>query len=167
MSTRHNTEQGIDMAAVTDSQTLSARSVRARLVAYWIVTGLLASELVLGGIWDILRIPLVRDVVTHVGYPTYLLVLLGVWKLLGAAALLAPRLPLLKEWAYAGAFFVFSGAIVSHLTTGNDLHELGFLVVLLLLIAASWTLRPATRRLGSSAGEQGVSPSRPAGAVTI
>jgi hypothetical protein len=152
MSTRHNTERGIDMAAVTGSQTLSARAVRAKLVTYWIVTGLLAAELVLGGIWDILRIPLVRDVVTDLGYPTYFLVLLGIWKLLGAAALLVPRFPLLKEWAYAGVFFVFSGAIVSHLTTGKDLHELGFLSVVIVLIAASWALRPPTRRVGGLTG---------------
>ena len=152
MSPRHHTEHGIDMATVTSSQTRSARAVRAKLVAYWIATGLLAAELVLGGIWDILRIPLVRDVITHLGYPTYFLVLLGIWKLLGAAALLVPRFPLLKEWAYAGVFFVFSGAIVSHLTTGKNLHELGFLFVVLILIAASWVLRPATRRVGGSTG---------------
>jgi len=150
MSTRHHTEQGIDMATVTSSQTRSARAVRAKLVTYWIATGLLAAELVLGGIWDILRIPLVRDVVSHLGYPTYFLVLLGIWKLLGAAALLVPRFPLLKEWAYAGVFFVFSGAIMSHLTTGKDLHKLGFLFVVLVLIAASWALRPPTRRVGGS-----------------
>jgi uncharacterized membrane protein YphA (DoxX/SURF4 family) len=123
-------------------------STRAKMITYWIATGLLAAELGLGGIWDVLRIPLVRNVVTDLGYPTYFLVLLGIWKLLGAAALVVPRFPLLKEWAYAGAFFVFSGAIVSHLTTGKDLQEIGFLSVLLILIAASWALRPTTRTLG-------------------
>lgn len=140
------------MAAVTSYQTASTRTMVLKLVAYWIATSLLTAEMVLGGIWDILRIPLVRDVVTDLGYPTYLLVLLGIWKLLGAAALLVPKFPLLKEWAYAGAFFVFSGAIVSHLTTGKDVHEVGFLSVLLVLIAASWALRPAPRRLAGSTG---------------
>lgn len=79
------------MAAATSSQTVSTRAMRAKLVGYWIATSLLTAELVLGGIWDILRIPLVRDVVAHLGYPTYFLVLLGIWKLLGAAALLVPR----------------------------------------------------------------------------
>ncbi|MGH2444379.1 MAG: DoxX family protein [Chloroflexota bacterium] len=152
MSARHNTEQGIDMAAVTSSQTPSARAVRTKLVTYWIATGLIAAELVLGGIWDILRIPYVRDVVTHLGYPTYFLVLLGIWKLLGVVTLLVPRSPLLKEWAYAGVFFVYSGAIVSHLTTGKDLQVLGSLFVLLVLTVASWALRPATRRVGGSTG---------------
>ncbi|HWS94196.1 MAG TPA: DoxX family protein [Mycobacterium sp.] len=132
------------MTAFTKSRTMP---VGAKTITYWIATGLLAAELLLGGIWDVLRIPLVRNVVTDLGYPTYFLVLLGTWKLLGAAALLAPRFPLLKEWAYAGAFFVFSGAIVSHLTTGKDMQEIGFLSVVLILIAASWALRPPTRTL--------------------
>ena len=132
---------------MTTSTNTRHASNRATIITYWIATGLLAAELGLGGIWDVLRIPLVRNVVTDLGYPTYFLVLLGTWKLLGAAALLAPRLPLLKEWAYAGAFFVFSGAIVSHLTTGKDLHEIWFLSVVLILIAVSWALRPAARTL--------------------
>jgi hypothetical protein len=78
---------------------------------------MVAIELGLGGIWDIARIPYVRNLVTHLGYPSYLLVLLGCWKVPGAVALLVPRRPLLKEWAYAGAFFTYTGAIVSHLTT--------------------------------------------------
>jgi hypothetical protein len=84
--------------------------------------------------------------VTHLGYPSYFLVLLGSWKVLGAVALLAPRRPLLKEWAYAGAFFTYTGAIVSHLSTGYDLNELPLLVVLTALTVLSWALRPPSRR---------------------
>jgi hypothetical protein len=73
-------------------------------------------------------------------------VLLGTWKVLGAVALLVPRRPLLKEWAYAGAFFTYSGAIVSHLTTGYDLAELWLLGVLTALTVLSWALRPSSRR---------------------
>ena len=120
---------------------------RAQMTTYWIATGLLVAELTLGGIWDVLRIPLVRNVVTHLGYPTYFLVLLGTWKLLGAAALVVPRFPLVKEWAYAGVVFVFSGAIVSHLTTGKDVQEVAFCSIVLILTVASWALRPATRTL--------------------
>jgi DoxX-like protein len=130
---------------------------RARMTTYWIATGLLVAELTLGGIWDVLRIPLVRNVVTHLGYPTYFLVLLGTWKLLGAAALLVPRLPLVKEWAYAGVFFVFSGAIVSHLTTGKDVQEVAFCSIVLILTVASWALRPATRTLHERAHDQNIS----------
>ncbi len=140
-------ERGIEMTAAKKSKTVSTRATRNKLITYWVATGLVVAELVLGGIWDILRIPLVRDVVTRLGYPTYFLVLLGIWKLLGAAALLLPRLPLVKEWAYAGVFFVFSGAIVSHLATGKDVRQVGYLSVVIVLTAASWALRPATRRL--------------------
>ena len=85
------------------------RSMRWRSVGYWLATVSVAAELGLGGIWDIARIPYVRDLVTHLGYPSYFLVLLGSWKVLGAVALLVPRRPLLKEWAYAGAFFPTPG----------------------------------------------------------
>jgi uncharacterized membrane protein YphA (DoxX/SURF4 family) len=83
----------------------------------------------------------------HLGYPSYFLVLLGIWKVLGAVALLIPRHPLLKEWAYAGAFFTYTGAIVSHLTTGYDRSEVGLLAALTILTVLSWALRPASRRL--------------------
>jgi hypothetical protein len=122
------------------------RSRRYRSVGYWVATVLVAIELGLGGIWDIARIPYVRNLVTHLGYPSYFLVLLGCWKVLGAVALLVPRRPLLKEWAYAGAFFTYTGAIVSHLTTGYALGELPLLVALTALTVLSWALRPPSRR---------------------
>ena len=106
-----------------------------------------AAELGLGGAWDIARLPFVRDLVTHLGYPSYFLVLLGTWKVLGAAALLVPGRPLLKEWAYAGAFFTYTGAIVSHLTTGYDLGEVGLLAVMTALTGTvlGATTSPAVR----------------------
>ena len=117
-----------------------------RPVGYWVATALVVGELGLGGIWDIARIPYVRNLVAHLGYPSYFLVLLGCWKVLGAVALLVPRRPLLKEWAYAGAFFTYTGAIVSHLTTGYDLGELPLLIALTALTVLSWALRPPSRR---------------------
>ncbi len=117
-----------------------------RSVGYWLATIPVAAELGLGGIWDIARLPFVRDLVTHLGYPSYFLVLLGSWKVLGAIALLVPGRPVLKEWAYAGAFFTYTGAIVSHLTTGYDLGEVGLLAVMTALTVLSWALRPPRRR---------------------
>ena len=126
------------------------RSLRFRSAGYWLATAAVVGELGLGGIWDIARLPFVRDLVTHLGYPSYFLVLLGTWKVLGAVALLVPRRALLKEWAYAGAFFTYTGAIVSHLTTGYDLTEVGLLAVLAALTVVSWALRPPSRRMHHS-----------------
>ena len=122
------------------------RSPRWRQAAYWLATVAVAAELAVGGIWDIMRLPSVRDLVMHLGYPSYFLVLLGSWKVLGAIALLIPRRPLLKEWAYAGAFFTYTGAIASHLATGYDLGEAGPLAILTALTVLSWALRPPSRR---------------------
>jgi hypothetical protein len=118
-----------------------------RPVAYWLATAAVVGEMGLGGAWDIARLPMVATLVTHLGYPSYFLVLLGTWKVLGALAILVPRRPLLKEWAYAGAFFTYSGAIASHLTTGYSLGELGLLAPLVVLTVLSWWLRPASRRI--------------------
>ncbi len=127
-------------------------AVRWRAVGYWLATLPVVAELGLGGIWDITRIPYVRDLVTHLGYPSYFLVLLGTWKVLGAIALIIPGRPLLKEWAYAGAFFVYTGAIVSHLTKGYDVGEVGLLAIMTALTVLSWALRPPSRRVHSSPG---------------
>jgi hypothetical protein len=107
----HPTRRGIGIDTSTEPPTTASRygSLRWRSVGYWLATVLVAAELGLGGIWDIARLPMVRDLVTHLGYPSYFLVLLGTWKVLGAVALLVPRRALLKEWAYAGAFFTYTG----------------------------------------------------------
>jgi hypothetical protein len=137
------------MDIMTESPAIVSREryTRVRSSGYWLATAVVAGELGLGGIWDIARIPFVRDLAVHLGYPSYFLVLLGSWKVLGALALLVPRHPLLKEWAYAGAFFTYTGAIVSHLTTGYDRGEVALLAVLAILTVLSWALRPASRRL--------------------
>jgi hypothetical protein len=124
---------------------------RAKRIAYWTATGLVTAELGLGGAWDVLRVPHVRDLVDHLGYPSYFLVILGVWKLLGMVALLAPGLPLLKEWAYAGVVFTDTGAVASHLVVGYGSGELAVLIPLIALTVLSWSLRPASRRVPSRA----------------
>ena len=120
-------------------------SPRLRAAGYWTATACVAAEMGVGGAWDIARLPFVADLVAHLGYPSYFLVLLGTWKVLGAAALLVPRRPLLKEWAYAGAFFTYTGAMISHLVTGYSLSEVPLLSVMTALTITSWALRPATR----------------------
>jgi uncharacterized membrane protein YphA (DoxX/SURF4 family) len=88
-----------------------AFSSRSQIIAYWVTTALVVFELALGGAWDILRVPQVRGLIERLGYPSYFLVILGIWKLLGAVALAIPRFPRLKEWAYAGVLFDLTGAV--------------------------------------------------------
>jgi len=116
-------------------------------VIYWIATAVLVSELVLGGIWDVLRVPQVHVIIDRLGYPPYFLVILGIWKLLGAVALIVPRFPRLKEWAYAGVVFDLTGALVSNLVSGvADTVTLAYLLLMTGVTATSWALRPASRR---------------------
>jgi len=84
--------------------------------------------------------------VTHLGYPVYVLTILGIWKLLGVVAVLIPRFPLLKEWTYAGLFFAMTGAIYSHIAAGNPVSEMLPSMLLLILTILSWYFRPPDRR---------------------
>ena len=86
------------------------------------------------------------DSITHLGYPVYLLTMLGIWKILGVVAILIPRFPLLKEWAYAGLFFAMTGAIFSHIAVGNPALEIFPALLLLILTVVSWYSRPADRK---------------------
>jgi hypothetical protein len=124
-----------------------------RRLAYWISTVAITAELAVGGIWDVARTAYVRDVVTHLGYPPYFLVLLGSWKIAGAITLLVPGRPLLKEWAYAGSFFTYSGAMVSHLASGYARGEVVLLAVFTALTVVSWATRPAGRRVARRQAE--------------
>ncbi len=123
------------------------RAERNKVIAYWVTTALLAGELGLGGVWDVLKVPQVREVTDRLGYPGYFLVILGVWKLFGAIAVIVPRFPRLKEWAYAGIVFNLTGALASHMASGViGSGTLVYLVVMMGVTAASWTLRPPSRR---------------------
>ena len=84
---------------------------------------------------------------THLGYPAYFVTILGISKILGVVALLIPKYPLLKEWAYAGFFFMMSGAIFTHIAAGNSVIEIFPSLLLLILIVISWYFRPADRKL--------------------
>jgi len=120
-----------------------------RNAIYWLATALLASELVLGGVWDVLRVPQVHVIIDRLGYPSYFLVILGIWKLLGAVAVIVPRFPRLKEWTYAGVVFDLSGALVSNVVSGiHDAGTIAYLLLMLGITATSWALRPPSRRRG-------------------
>ena len=85
--------------------------------------------------------------IRHLGYPVYFLTILGIWKIVGVVALLIPRFPLLKEWAYAGFFFVMLGAIFSHIAVGDSMSELFPSLLLLILTVVSWYFRPENRKI--------------------
>ena len=121
-------------------------------VAYWITTGLIAFFIGTGGLGQMVQYyanP--HAVVPVLGYPMYFFGILGVWKFLGAIAILLPGYPLLKEWAYAGIFFDLTGAAASCVAVGGY-GAYGFHVLAPLILAgvavASWALRPSGRTVG-------------------
>ncbi len=122
--------------------------MNARVLCYWATTLPLTLELLVGGEWDLVHRPAVVQVVTQLGYPAYLLTILGFWKLLAGVTLLAPRLARVKEWAYAGIVFELSGAAASQAVRGHASDSVGPLVLLGLALA-SWALRPPGRMLGT------------------
>jgi hypothetical protein len=136
-----------------------------RTVGYWTLTVIIAWEMAAGSMWDLLQIEYVRGVFHELGYPLYLLCILGAWKLPCAMVLLVPRFPRLKEWAYAGAFFNYSGAAASHLLHGDAAKDWLGPLVFGILTLGGWALRPAERRLASAAPETRTRPA--AWAVTL
>lgn len=140
---------------MTNLPTSAFRS-RCYIIAYWVTTALVVLELAWGGVWDILRVPQVRSLIERLGYPSYFLVILGIWKLLGAVALAIPRFPRLKEWAYAGVLFDLTGAVASLLASGLiDAGTMAYPIVMTCVAVASWALRPPSRRLGPGVPETG------------
>lgn len=119
-------------------------------IIYWIATLWLALGMISTGAVQLLKAKAGAggvDSVTHLGYPTYFLTILGIWKVLGVVAILIPKFPVLKEWAYAGFFFAMSGAIFSHVVSGSALGEILPSVLLLVLTIVSWYFRPEDRKI--------------------
>jgi hypothetical protein len=116
-------------------------------IIYWVATLWLSLGMVSTGAVQLLRINEEVEKMTQLGFPVYILTILGVWKMLGVIAVLIPKTPLLKEWAYAGFFFAMSGAVFSHFATGDPAKEFFGPVLLIVLTIISWYFRPAERRL--------------------
>lgn len=115
-------------------------------IVYWIATLWLALGMTSTGIVQLIKPKADVDQITHLGYPIYLLTILGVWKLLGVVAVLIPGYPRLKEWAYAGFFFAMSGAAISHLVLHDPLSLILPSLLLLTLTLVSWYFRPVSRK---------------------
>ncbi|MER5626724.1 DoxX family protein [Streptosporangium sp. NPDC002544] len=150
--------------ATDEKPTTVARSgwnwSRIRPLAFWATTFVIVFELTAGSVWNLLPIEWVEVQLRHLGYPHYFAYILGVWQAGAAVAIIAPRLPLIKEWAYAGAFFLWSSAVASHLIVGDGLQTWGVPLMFGTCAIASWVLRPADRRLP----ETGLRRDRPANA---
>ncbi|HVS96706.1 MAG TPA: DoxX family protein [Puia sp.] len=119
-----------------------------RTIAYWVTTSIIFLETATGAEWDLVRNAFVRNVFDHLGYPHYLLSLLGAWKLPAAIILIIPGFVRVREWAYAGLFFVYTGAAASHFILGQTGSGWGPLVFAALTMA-SRALRPRARKLSA------------------
>lgn len=116
-------------------------------VAYWVITAAVVGECVIGGAMDLFRMAPFYPAMIALGYPGYLATILGVAKLLAGVMLLAPRLPRLKEWAYAGILINMVGAAASIVATHQSATNLIPPAVVAGLALLSWALRPPNRRL--------------------
>jgi|GEM_PF-99274 len=118
-------------------------------ILFWATTLSFTGALLSGGVVDLTQRPETLAGMQALGYPAYFLFIIGFWKLLCAPAVLSPRFARLKEWAYAGAFFNFSGAIVSHLVSGSEWYHVGYTFLFTVCTLVSWALRPPNRVLGT------------------
>lgn len=120
---------------------------RATATGYWAATLFVSLTALGAGTVDVLHAQPLYGVLLHLGYPSYFATLLGFWKIAGGAVLLVPRLPLVKEWAYAGMFLDYMAAITSHFASGDGAVALVGPMVATVALAVSWSLRPTSRRL--------------------
>lgn len=118
-------------------------------MGYWLATGLVAVAFVVPGLGDVVHAPHLVEEMAHLGYPAYFLTILGVWKILGAVAVVVPGLPRLKEWAYAGMIFDLTGAATSRAMVADGVGMIVVPLVIAALVVTSWALRPAGRALAS------------------
>jgi len=120
---------------------------KSKTIWYWIITGILSFCLFSGGLAQALQVQGVVQGFKPLGYPTYFISLIGVWKMLGIIAILVPGFKLLKEWAYAGLFFTMTGAVISHIAS-NDIHaQIIAPIVFSIFTVLSWYLRPSDRKI--------------------
>ena len=126
-----------------------------RRLLYATSTTLAVVAFVGSGVANLLRADHVGHDMAHLGYPSYLMSVLGTWKLLGAIAIAAPRLSRAKEWAYAGMMFDLTGAAASRVAVGDHLGAVLAPLAIAVIVVASWASRPSARVL---AGQPGAHP---------
>ena len=134
------------MGTIKEEMDMSRRNK----IMYWITTALLSVGMLNVGIVQLIKLDVEVETMTTLGYPPYLMIILGVSKILGVIAILVPKFPLLKEWAYAGFFFTLAGALISHIILGQPFDSILLPLIFLILAAASWYFRPANRKIVSN-----------------
>lgn len=121
-----------------------------RKIGYWTTLVLFSLAMGFGGVADLMKNPEIIESMKKLGYPEYLALILGVWKIGGVIAILLPGFGLLKEWAYAGFLFDLTGASLSHAMVQDDVPKVVIPLIILAIGGCSWFLRPASRRIATS-----------------
>lgn len=119
-------------------------------IIYWIATLWLALGMISTAIVQLIQMEEEVTMIIELGFPPYLLIILGIWKILGVIAVLVPKFPLVKEWAYAGFFFIMTGAVISHIVVGDEATTLFGPLLLLVLTVTSWYFRPEERKISAA-----------------
>lgn len=120
-----------------------------RAVVYWATTVFVVFNMFFGALAELAQFTPTAEGMQALGYPIYMMTILGTWKVLGSITLLIPRFPRLKEWAYAGMFFNMTGAAISHLVVADEAWHVWYTASLAILVLVSWALRPESRTLGA------------------
>ena len=123
--------------------------MKAKSIAYWITTILVAFAIGSGGAAQLARLPQnVDGFVRVLHYPLYFVTILGFWKVAGAIVILAPGFARLKEWAHAGILFDLTGAAASWAAVGGSAFHILAPLFIAGFAVASWALRPESRIVG-------------------
>ena len=131
-------------------ETTKNKSRKIHKIIYWVSTIWLALGMTATAVVQLMHDKSEVDKMNQLGYPVYFLTVIGAWKILGVVAILIPKFPLAKEWAYAGFFIAMSGAVYSHIAVGNGFVEIYGPLLLLVLTVISWYFRPASRKTNFS-----------------
>jgi DoxX-like family len=118
-----------------------------KLIWYWIITAILCFCIFSGGLAQAMQVKGVVEGFKPLRYPNYFISFIGVWKVLGVIAILIPKFPLLKEWAYAGIFFAMSGAVISHIASDDVSVKIIAPFLLAVFTVLSWYFRPPDRKI--------------------
>jgi len=112
-----------------------AKWIKTAKWVYWVITLLLVSTMMMAGVAYLAGASFSKEGIIHLGYPVYVLKILGVAKLLGGIGILQNKFRAAKELAYAGYAFNLAGASASHALYGDP-----FLKVLVPLIILAFVL---------------------------